>query len=164
MKRFFGNGLVQLAILVTIVFVMLELMYGDPIVRVGAESMRLAVYAVLASLTFKVAWQSFWAPRPRSSAQIVAMALGGMATMIAVHAMWIPVSKYVSMPDWFPKSEVTSAIILGIAMAGLTYMVPVSRSRFVATGPAVASWISVFVAGTLTGTILSFFLFNGLSF
>lgn len=164
MKRFFGNGLVYLAALITVIFILLELIAGDAIVRVGAESMRLAVYLVLAGLTVKVAWQSFWAPTPRSSAQIVSMALGGMAAMIAIHAAWIPFQKYVALPDWIPKAEVTTAIILGIAMAGLTYMVPVSRSRFVATGPAVGTWISVFVAGTLTGTILSFFLFNEMSF
>lgn len=164
MKRFFENGLVHLAFLITVVFIVLELWLGDEVVRIGAESMRIAVFLVLAFLTFKVAWDSFWAPRPRSSAQVIAMALGGLAAMITVHAIWVPFQKYVPLPTWFPKNATTSAVILGIAMSGLTYMVPVSKSRFIATGPAVASWVSVFVAGTLTGSILSFFLVSGLSF
>lgn len=164
MKQIFTNGLVQLALVVTAVFVLLEVAVGDEKVRIGAESMRLAVYAVLTFLTFRVAWESFWSPKPRSQGQIVAMAIGGMALMITLHAAWIPLRKYGPIPEWVPVNELTSAMIIGIAMSGLTYMVPVSRSKFIATGPAVASWVSVFFAGTLTGAILSFFLFNGLSF
>lgn len=169
-RRFFGwvpilasNLLFQLAALLTAVFVFLEWQFGDAAVRLGAESVRIAVFYVLAALTAWPALRSFWF-KEWAPGNIVSMAVCALATMIAVHATFIPLMRYRPPPEWFPKDQITTAIIIGIAVAGLGYMVPVSRSRFASASPGVASWTSLFVTGFIAGALMMAFFFNGLTF
>lgn len=169
-RRFFGwvpilasNLLFQLALLLTVVFVGLEIWLGDAKVRLGAESIRIAVFYVLAALTMAPAMRSFWA-KAFSPGHIVTMSVCALSTMIAVHATWAPFKRLEKLPDWLPIEPITSAIIIGIAVAGLGYMVPVSRHRFVRTEPGVASWAAILATGFIAGALTMAFVFTGLTF
>lgn len=155
-----SNRMFHLFLLVTVVFFVLEIVFGDDVVRVGAESMRVAVYVVLAVITFVAAYRSFWSGA-RNGAEQMAMSIFILSVALATHALWVPISKYVDLPHWLQSPAIITALIVGIALAGLGYIVPISRYRTQGLAD-IASWTSVFCAGLLAGAILSFVLVVGI--
>src|SRR5690606_27790979 len=115
---------------------------GDDAVRVAAESGRIAVFAVLAAMTFLAAVNSFWSGAHRGAEQM-AVAIFGIASAVLIHAIWIPLTKYGALPLWLDPAPVTTGIIVAIAMSGLGYLIPIAVNRG-ARLPVVGSWAGVF--------------------
>lgn len=158
----FTNRLSLFGLLVALIFVITELRYGDAAVRVAAESSRIAIFAVLASMTFTAAWGSFLSGT-KSGAEQMAVAVFGISMAIFIHAVWVPVSKYTDWPYWFEPRVVTTGLIIGVAMAGLGYLIPISNHRRAAV-PLVGSWAGVFLAGLIAGALMGAIFATGGSF
>lgn len=160
LKTLMTNRLFYLWAFITMAFITAEVAFGDDMVRVAAESGRIAVYAVLAAMTFVAAVTSFWSGAKQGAEQL-AVAIFGIASAILIHALWIPISKYATLPEWIDPQPVTSAIIIAITLSGLGYLIPITYNRG-ASLPVVGTWAGVFAAGVIAGALMAVILVTGL--
>ncbi len=152
-KSLIRNRLFHIGLVIALVFVLAEFFLGDERTRLIAESMRIAVFGVLCAVTFLAAVESFWRGAHRGAEQM-AVAIFGMSMAIFLHAIWIPVSRYMPTPDWFNEKSVTTAIIVLVALSGLGYLIPITANRKMSL-PMLGSWGAIaacaFLAGLASG-------------
>lgn len=153
------NRIFQAVALITALFMTAEIYIGDPLVRLAAESARIAVFAALAATTCSAALQAFKSGAVEPGEQMV-LATFLLSSVILMHAIWIPMMSYGITPPWMPTPVITSALIIGMSIAGIGYIVPIVRHR---TGyaPVISSMASVFFAGMFAGAIFVSILFAG---
>lgn len=161
LRTLLTNRLFYLWAFVTAAFLASELWFGDDAVRVFAESGRIAVFLVLAVMTFRAAVHSFWSGAKLGAEQIT-VALFGLCTAILVHAIWVPLQKYGELATkGVPTAEITTAVIIAIALSGLGYLIPITVNRQ-STIPVIGTWAGVFFAGLLAGALMTSMFLTGL--